>query len=148
MLTLGIGANTLVFTVFDAILLRPLKYEKPEQLVQLWETRHRGLVPEKPVFLSQLRGHQTFEHSIFPPRRLLTELRNIVWKRRSRTSSKSGLPVPISSRPWACSRFSAARFTKRKISRPQPSRDPDLWRMATPVRRRPRRHRQNPGHRW
>jgi len=42
MLTLGIGANTVVFTVFDAILLRPLKYEKPEQLVQLWETRTEG----------------------------------------------------------------------------------------------------------
>jgi predicted permease len=42
MVTLGIGANTVVFTVFDAILLRPLKYEKPEQLVQLWETRTEG----------------------------------------------------------------------------------------------------------
>ena len=42
MLTLGIGANAVVFTVFDAILLRPLKYEKPEQLIQLWETRTEG----------------------------------------------------------------------------------------------------------
>ncbi len=42
MLTLGIGATTAVFTVFDAILLRPLAYEKPEQLVQLWSTRTEG----------------------------------------------------------------------------------------------------------
>jgi putative ABC transport system permease protein len=42
MLTLGIGANTVVFTVFDAILLRPLRYEKPDQLVQLWQTRTEG----------------------------------------------------------------------------------------------------------
>ena len=42
MLTLGIGATTAVFTVFDAILFRPLAYEKPEQLVQMWEKRTEG----------------------------------------------------------------------------------------------------------
>ena len=42
MLTLGIGATTAVFTVFDAILLRPLAYEKPEQLVQMWNQRTEG----------------------------------------------------------------------------------------------------------
>ena len=42
MLNLGIGATTAVFTVFDAILLRPLAYEKPEQLVQMWERRTEG----------------------------------------------------------------------------------------------------------
>ena len=42
MLTMGIGATTAVFTVFDAILLRPLAYDKPEQLVQIWEKRTEG----------------------------------------------------------------------------------------------------------
>jgi putative ABC transport system permease protein len=44
-LSLGIGASTSIFSVADAVLLRPLPYPNPEQLVRVWEQMPNGARP-------------------------------------------------------------------------------------------------------
>jgi putative ABC transport system permease protein len=63
-LTLGIGANTAIFSVVNSVLLRPLPYPEPEQLVQVWESRPRMNMPRSEVapheFLAWAERSQSF----------------------------------------------------------------------------------------
>lgn len=64
-LTLGLGANSAVFAVVNGVLLRPLPYDRPEQLAMLWSENPRlpgETNPLSPANFDDLRRmSQSFE---------------------------------------------------------------------------------------
>jgi len=64
-MALGIGANAAIFSVLDAVLLRPLPYDKPEGLIKVW-TRFTGIgAPNDQNWVSapEFRDLQQLNHS-------------------------------------------------------------------------------------
>jgi predicted permease len=62
-LTLGIGANTALFSVIRAVVLNPLPYDQPEKIAVLWEVNPDGVLDRVsvPTFEDWKTEARTFE---------------------------------------------------------------------------------------
>jgi predicted permease len=76
-LALGIGANTLIFSIFQRVVLAPLPYDHPERLVMMWSKNHRGfhVFVSDPNFQDWKRGNRSFDR-----------ISGIKWQARNLTS--------------------------------------------------------------
>ena len=66
-LALGIGANTAVFSVIDAVMLRPLPYYQPQRLVEAKSLNSQDPVPRTisyPDFFDWRAQNHTLEHLV------------------------------------------------------------------------------------
>jgi putative ABC transport system permease protein len=62
-LAIGIGLNTMMFTVVDGILIKPLPYRDPEQIIQLHTTQQRSGIRRGGLSWLDLRDWQERAHS-------------------------------------------------------------------------------------
>ncbi|MGH9175057.1 MAG: ABC transporter permease, partial [Vicinamibacterales bacterium] len=57
-MTLGIGMTTAIFSVVDAVLLRPIPFPDPERLVMVWETDRDSGTTHEPASYPDFRDFQ------------------------------------------------------------------------------------------
>src|SRR5689334_25418987 len=62
-LALGIGANSAIFTVVNSVLLQPLRFQQPEQLVVVRERNLKAGFPQFSLSPGNYLGYRDQNHS-------------------------------------------------------------------------------------
>ena len=99
-LALGIGANSAIFSIVEAVLLRPLPYQHPERLVVVWQTdaAHR----DSGAYFNSYREFDTWrQHS-----RSFEKLAALTWATGPRTLLWRGKPLDLLTIPASLDFFS------------------------------------------
>ena len=104
-LALGIGANTAVFSVLNAVLLNPLPYPEPGRLVSLWPADARtgetvGGAISPPDFVDYRRQNTVFAHLSAFAQLDVTLTGSGDAERRPRASRRVSSRRLASSQPW------------------------------------------------
>ena len=102
MLALGIGANTAIFSVVNAVLLRPLPFENQERLVMMWEAESDNPLIEVsyPNFRDWREQSQLFED--------MTALGSANWPKVLKTDAD---PIAVAYRGVSVSFFETLGIT-------------------------------------
>ena len=113
-LALGIGANTAVFSVVDAVMLRPLPYPESARLISLWEVnerRHSRLTVSPANLVDYQRANRTFDDLAG-----FASVSAVLTKRERPNNCSAKLSPGTCSLCFACRQHSVDRFFPRRIA--------------------------------
>jgi predicted permease len=111
-LGLGIGATTVIFSVFNAVVLRPLPFPQPQQLVRVRETTPQGQLfsISEPNFLDLHQSSRSFSHFVAVVLRPMTLVGDGEPERVTGTGTTAGLLAMLGTAPYLGVTFSPADF--------------------------------------
>jgi putative ABC transport system permease protein len=99
-LALGIGANSAIFSIVEAVLLRPLPYQHPERLVVVWQTD--AAHHDSGAYFNSYREFDTWRQQS----RSFEKLAALTWATGPRTLLWQGKPLDLLTIPASVDFFS------------------------------------------